>query len=46
MRDSFIKWGITIAVGLLIWMIPIPAGLKPQAWMLFSIFVATIVGFI
>ena len=37
---------ITIVVGLIIWFIPTPAGLKPQAWHLFAIFVATIIGFI
>jgi DASS family divalent anion:Na+ symporter len=37
---------IIIAVGLVIWFIPVPAGLKPQAWHLFAIFVATILGFI
>ena len=44
MRDSVIKWGITIAVGLLIWLIPIPEGLEPKAWHMFAIFAATIVG--
>jgi len=37
---------IVILVGLVIWFIPVPAGLKPQAWHLFAIFVATILGFI
>lgn len=37
---------ITIGIGLLIWFIPVPAGLHPQAWQLLAIFVATIVGFI
>ncbi|MHC1759100.1 MAG: anion permease [Negativicutes bacterium] len=35
-----------LAVGAIIWFLPVPAGLKPQAWHLFSIFVATILGFI
>ena len=37
---------IVIAIGIVIWFIPVPAGLKPQAWQLFAIFVATILGFI
>lgn len=37
---------ITAAVGLIIWFIPPPAGLEPQAWQLFAIFVATIIGLI
>ena len=40
------KWAITFAVGAIIWFIPVPAGLKPQAWHLFAVFVATIIGFI
>lgn len=40
------KWAITFAIGLIIWFIPVPAGLKPPAWKLFAIFVATIAGFI
>ena len=40
---SFIA--VTI-LGAIIWFIPVPAGLKPQAWHLLAIFVATIVGII
>ena len=40
---SFIS--VTI-LGAVIWFIPVPAGLKPQAWHLLAIFVATIVGII
>ena len=35
-----------MAVGLVLWFLPVPAGLKPQAMHMFAIFVATIVGFI
>lgn len=35
-----------IATGVVIWFIPVPQGLKPQAWHLMAIFVATILGFI
>ncbi|MBP2636998.1 MAG: anion transporter family protein [Firmicutes bacterium] len=37
---------LTVAIGIIIWFIPIPAGVKPQAWQLFAVFVATIAGFI
>lgn len=37
---------ITIAVLLIIWFLPVPQGVKPEAWHLLAIFVATIVGFI
>ena len=40
------KWAIVLALGLIIWFIPCPAGLSPNAWHLFAIFVATIAGFI
>ena len=37
---------ITLAVGLLIWFIPAPEGVVIEAWHLFAIFVATILGII
>ena len=37
---------IAVAVGLILWFIPTPAGLKPQAWHLVAVFAATILGFI
>lgn len=37
---------IVIAVGLIIWFLPIPAGVKKEAWHLLAIFVATIFGLI
>jgi divalent anion:Na+ symporter, DASS family len=37
---------IVIIVGVLIWFSPVPAGVKPEAWHLLAIFVATIVGLI
>lgn len=46
---STIKWVpffITIAIGIIIWFIPAPAGVEESAWHLFAVFVATIVGFI
>lgn len=41
-----IPLAITFAVGLVIWFSPAPEGLNIQAWHLFAIFVATIVGII
>lgn len=38
------RWLVPLAVLLIIWFIPVPDGLKPQAWHMFAIFVATIVG--
>lgn len=40
------KWLGVLVVGAAIWFIPVPIGLKPVAWKLFAIFVATILGFI
>lgn len=37
---------VAVGVGILIWLLPVPAGLKASAWQLFAIFVATILGFI
>ncbi len=37
---------IVVIVGLVIWFSPVPAGVKPEAWHLLAIFVATIVGLI
>lgn len=37
---------IVLAVGVILWFSPVPAGLKAPAWQLFAIFVATILGFI
>ncbi|MCV9928993.1 anion permease [Flavobacterium sp. LS1R49] len=37
---------ITVAVGIVLWIIPAPDGVKIEAWHLFAIFVATILGII
>ena len=44
--NNFVKALIAIGVGVVIYLIPVPAGLKPQAWYLFAIFVSTILAFI
>jgi DASS family divalent anion:Na+ symporter len=47
MKEINIKsFAITLVVGLVIWFIPVPEGVKPNAWHLLAIFVATIVGII
>lgn len=37
---------IAVVIGLILWFLPAPTGLKPQAWHLLAIFAATIIGFI
>jgi DASS family divalent anion:Na+ symporter len=37
---------IAAAVGLIIWFLPVPEGIKPEAWHLLAIFIATIVAII
>ena len=37
---------ICVLVGIIIWFMPIPEGVKPEAWHLFAVFAATIAGFI
>jgi DASS family divalent anion:Na+ symporter len=37
---------ITAIIGCIIWFVPIPEGVKPNAWHLFAIFIATIAGII
>lgn len=38
--------GISVALGVAVWLCPAPSGVSQQAWHLLSIFVATIVGII
>jgi DASS family divalent anion:Na+ symporter len=40
------KFAIPIAIGIMLWLVPVPEGLKPEAWRMFAIFVATIAGII
>ena len=46
LKTNFQKGMFTILVGIVLWFLPVPAGLKPAAWHMFAIFVATIIGFI
>lgn len=44
-----VKWksmSIVILMGLVLWFLPVPDGISANAWHLFALFVATIVGFI
>ena len=45
-KENTTKLLLTFAIGLVIWFIPAPAGLKPQAMHMIAVFVATIAGFI
>ncbi len=44
--NSITRGLLVLAVGAALWFCPVPAGLKPAAWQLLAIFVATILGFI
>ncbi|MDD3224487.1 MAG: anion permease [Clostridium sp.] len=44
LSNVYVKLIISIAVGALIWFIPAPIGVKPAAWHMLAIFVATILG--
>ena len=46
MNNKIIHGLIVLVVGAVIWFIPSPEGITPQAWHLLAIFVATILGFI
>ena len=37
---------LTVGLVAVLWFMPVPEGLKPQAWHLFAIFMGTVVGFI
>ena len=41
-----VRFLITVVAGAVLWFLPIPQGVTPQAWHLFAIMVATILGFI
>ena len=46
MNSKIVRGLLVVLLGAAIWFCPAPAGMKPQAWHLFAIFVATIAGFI
>lgn len=45
-QKNAISFAISIAIGALLWFVPEPQGVKPEAWRLFAIFAATIVAII
>ena len=45
-NQQLVSIALPIAVGIIIWSMPTPAGVEPQAWQLLAIFLATIIGFI
>ncbi|MFV0480433.1 MAG: anion permease [Campylobacteraceae bacterium] len=42
--NKLTRFAIPIAIGLIIWFLPVPEGVKPEAWRLFAIMAATIIG--
>ncbi len=44
MRSTAIRFGIAVGLGVVVWHVPAPEGVTAEAWHLFAIFVATIVG--
>ena len=46
LKTNMQKGIFTVLIGIIIWFCPMPAGLKPEAWHMFAIFVSTIIGFI
>jgi len=44
MQKTYVKWLITLGTGVVIAIIPTPAGVEYKAWLLLAIFIATIVG--
>ncbi len=45
-KKNAVFLAIAVAVGLILWFVPEPKGVKPEAWRLFAIFAATIIGVI
>lgn len=44
LSNMYIKLAIAVIVGALIWFMPVPNGVKPTAWHMLAVFVATILG--
>ncbi|HWU36265.1 MAG TPA: SLC13 family permease, partial [Candidatus Acidoferrum sp.] len=45
-KEQVIRGVVTVLVGIIIWFLPLPAGVNPKAWHLLAIFGATVVGLI
>jgi len=46
MSRNYLYGLITLLIGLVLWFFPVPFGLKAEAWRLFAIFIAVIVGLV
>lgn len=46
MKSTWSKLAIVVAVGVVLALLPVPAGLEPSAWNYFALFVAVVVGLI
>ncbi|MBX7213735.1 MAG: anion permease [Thermoflexales bacterium] len=46
MKSSYVKAIVPIVLGLILLVLPAPAGLKPEAWRFFALFAAVVVGLI
>lgn len=46
MQEKIWKWGVCIAVPIAILLSPVPAGLTPEAWKLFAMYIGAILGLI
>ncbi len=47
--DAPIQWlrlGVCVVIGALLWMVPAPAGVEPEGWRVMAVFTATIFSFI
>ena len=45
-KQSVLRLGVCILLLLILWMMPVPQGLEPKGWKIFSVFITVIVGFI
>ena len=45
-RKKIVLWSLTLLTGVLMWFMPVPEGLKPEAWRLFAVFFTTILSII
>ncbi len=43
---TYCLFTLSLAIGVIIWLLPSPVGVKPEGWALFAIFVSTILGVI
>lgn len=46
MKGKLGKGLLCVLIGVILWFIPAPEGVKPEAWKLLAVFVATIAGFV